>query len=74
MSLLSILLQLQKLKSTYIDGMLACVSDGQLYTHWDQTSAATGRLSSYQPNIQAIPKVPVTISGLNTSYIPGGLV
>ncbi|WAR22108.1 DPOLN-like protein [Mya arenaria] len=62
--------QLQKLKSTYIDGMLSCVRDGALYTHWDQTAAATGRLTSYQPNIQAIPKLPVTIGGLKTCFIP----
>ncbi|XP_041370905.1 DNA polymerase nu-like [Gigantopelta aegis] len=63
--------QLQKLKSTYVDGMLACVNDGYLRTHWDQTAAATGRLTSYQPNIQAIPKTSVTVTDYEISYIAG---
>ncbi|XP_013403383.1 DNA polymerase nu [Lingula anatina] len=57
--------QLQKLKSTYIDGMLAFVENGYLSTHWDQTAAATGRLTSTSPNIQAIPKLPVVLTGVN---------
>ncbi|XP_060581929.1 DNA polymerase nu-like [Ruditapes philippinarum] len=63
--------QLQKLKSTYIDGILSCVNDSYLTTHWDQTSAATGRLSSHHPNIQAIPKLPVTIKDHQTNFIVG---
>lgn len=61
--------QLQKLKSTYVDGILSCVTDGYLTTHWDQTSAATGRLTSHHPNIQAIPKLPVTIKNHETNFI-----
>ncbi|KAL8561162.1 hypothetical protein ACOMHN_054533 [Nucella lapillus] len=53
---------LVKLKSTYIDGMLECVRGGALFTHWDQTSAATGRLVSAHPNLQAIPKTPTTVT------------
>ncbi|XP_061189535.1 DNA polymerase nu-like [Saccostrea echinata] len=59
--------QLQKLKSTYIDGMMSAVVDGYLSTHWDQTSAATGRLSSHSPNIQAIPKTSSLISVNSTT-------
>ena len=55
-------LQVQKLKSTYVDGMMSAVVSGYLSTHWDQTSAATGRLSSHSPNIQAIPKTASSIS------------
>lgn len=54
--------QVQKLKSTYVDGMMSAVVSGYLSTHWDQTSAATGRLSSHSPNIQAIPKTASSIS------------
>ncbi|XP_053407727.1 DNA polymerase nu-like isoform X3 [Mercenaria mercenaria] len=63
--------QLQKLKSTYIDGILSCVSDSYLRTHWDQTAAATGRLTSHHPNIQAILKLPVTIKDHQTNFIVG---
>ncbi|XP_038071187.1 DNA polymerase nu-like [Patiria miniata] len=51
--------QLAKLKSTYIDGILDCIEDGYIHTSWEQTSAATGRLQSANPNIQNIPKQPV---------------
>ncbi|KAK2180438.1 hypothetical protein NP493_443g04021 [Ridgeia piscesae] len=54
--------QVQKLKSTYVDSLLGFVKDTQLYTHWDHTAAATGRLTSTDPNIQAIPKVPLQVA------------
>ncbi|OWF55047.1 DNA polymerase nu-like [Mizuhopecten yessoensis] len=63
--------QVQKLKSTYVEGMMSCVREGYISTHWDQTSAATGRLSSYQPNIQAIPKTSTVISDYTNNYIVG---
>ena len=47
---------LAKLQGTYIDGMIPLVeSDGQLRTTFHQTVAATGRLSSSDPNLQNIP-------------------
>ncbi len=48
---------LSKLKSTYLDGMLKLVnpSTGRLHTSFNQTVAATGRLSSSNPNLQNIP-------------------
>lgn len=55
-------LQVQKLKSTYVDSLLGFVKGTQLHTHWDHTAAATGRLTSTDPNIQAIPKVPLQIT------------
>ncbi|KAI0209399.1 DNA polymerase nu [Lamellibrachia satsuma] len=54
--------QVQKLKSTYVDSLLGFVKGTQLHTHWDHTAAATGRLTSTDPNIQAIPKVPLQIT------------
>ncbi|GFN75676.1 DNA polymerase i [Plakobranchus ocellatus] len=63
--------QLQKLKSTYVDGMMACVHNGTLTTHWDQTAAATGRLTSFGPNIQAIPKTAITITDYQQNYVIG---
>lgn len=48
--------QLQKLLSTYIDGLLQAIHpDGRVHTTFKQTIAATGRLSSTDPNIQNIP-------------------
>ena len=49
--------QLAKLKSTYVDALPALVnpSTGRLHTTYNQAGAATGRLSSSNPNLQNIP-------------------
>ena len=48
--------ELTKLKSTYIDALPALVAeDGRLHTTFYQAVAATGRLSSANPNLQNIP-------------------
>ena len=48
--------ELAKLKSTYVEGLLEAVeSDGRVYSELRQTGAATGRLSSANPNLQNIP-------------------
>jgi DNA polymerase I len=49
--------ELSKLKSTYADAMPALVraDTGRLHTSLNQTVAATGRLSSSNPNLQNIP-------------------
>jgi DNA polymerase-1 len=48
--------ELTKLKSTYIDALPALVApDGRLHTRFNQAVAATGRLSSVNPNLQNIP-------------------
>ncbi len=45
-----------KLRSTYADGLLREVeADGRIRTTLEQTVAATGRLSSRNPNLQNIP-------------------
>lgn len=63
--------KMQKLMSTYVDGMMSCVTNGSIMTHWDQTAAATGRLTSSQPNIQAVPKTVITVTDFQTTYVIG---
>ncbi len=49
--------QLSKLKGTYIDALphLVDAKTGRIHCTWGQTTAATGRLSSTDPNLQNIP-------------------
>src|SRR5262249_33266049 len=49
--------QLSKLKGTYIDAFPGLVHPrtGRIHTEWGQAVAATGRISSNNPNLQNIP-------------------
>jgi DNA polymerase-1 len=48
--------ELDKLRSTYVYSLIALVGpDGRLHGRFNQTGAATGRLSMEQPNLQNIP-------------------
>lgn len=48
--------ELTKLKSTYADALQNLIrEDGRIHTTYHQTGAATGRLSSNDPNLQNIP-------------------
>lgn len=49
--------QIQKLKSTYVDALPQMINKktGRIHTSYNQAVAATGRLSSNNPNLQNIP-------------------
>ncbi|PVH25876.1 DNA polymerase I [Sphingobacterium corticibacter] len=49
--------QMQKLKSTYVDALPTLINaeTGLIHTSYNQAVAATGRLSSTNPNLQNIP-------------------
>ena len=61
-----------KLKST-VDGLLKSVSDdGRIHTTFNQTVAATGRLSSTDPNLQNIPIRTEEGRRIRRAFIVGG--
>ncbi len=66
--------QLTKLKSTYLDALPATVSpeDGRIHTDFQQTVAATGRLSSTNPNLQNIPVRTEMGRDIRRAFIPEG--
>jgi len=48
--------ELTKLRGTYIEGLLKLIGDdGRIHTTLNQTTTATGRISSDSPNLQNIP-------------------
>lgn len=64
--------ELQKLKSTYIDALPLLVSKktGRVHTSFNQAVAATGRLSSTNPNLQNIPIRTARGREIRKAFIP----
>ena len=52
-----------KCNTTYVKGILQFCEGGKVETIWDQIAAVTGRLTSAEPNLQAVPKTDILISG-----------
>jgi DNA polymerase-1 len=63
---------LSKLKTTYIDALPALVraDTGRVHTDFNQTVAATGRLSSSNPNLQNIPVRTARGRKIREAFIP----
>ena len=66
--------QVTKLKSTYVDALPALVhpETGRVHTTFNQAVAATGRLSSANPNLQNIPVRTEEGRRIRKAFIPEG--
>jgi DNA polymerase-1 len=64
--------ELQKLKSTYVDALPAEVNPAtsRIHTSFNQTGAATGRLSSSDPNLQNIPVRTPRGEAIRRGFVP----
>ena len=64
--------QLTKLKGTYVDALPALIDarSGRLHTSFNQAGAATGRLSSSNPNLQNIPIRTALGREIRAAFIP----
>ncbi|MEX2203124.1 MAG: DNA polymerase I [Actinomycetota bacterium] len=65
--------ELDKLNSTYLEALPRQVDprDGRIHTTFNQTGAATGRLSSSNPNLQNIPVRGELGRKIRRAFIPG---
>jgi DNA polymerase-1 len=64
--------ELQKLKSTYVDTLPGRINrkTGRIHTSFNQAGAATGRLSSAEPNLQNIPVRTVRGEAIRAGFVP----
>ncbi len=63
--------ELEKLRSTYVDGYLPLIEvDGRIHTRFNQMAATTGRLSSDRPNLQNIPVRSDTGKTVRRAFVP----
>ncbi len=65
--------ELSKLKSTYVDALPRLVNPetGRVHTSYNQAVAATGRLSSSDPNLQNIPIRTELGRQIRRAFVPG---
>ncbi|MEX1047783.1 MAG: DNA polymerase I [Actinomycetota bacterium] len=65
--------ELDKLNSTYLEALPRLVDprDGRVHTYFNQASAATGRLSSSNPNLQNIPIRSELGRQIRRAFVPG---
>jgi DNA polymerase-1 len=66
--------ELDKLNSTYLEALPRLVDprDGRIHTSFNQAVAATGRLSSSNPNLQNIPVRSELGRQIRRAFVPGG--
>lgn len=57
--------KLNKIKSTYVEGILERHVNGVIYTSWLQFGTTSGRFSSREPNLQNLPRIKEEDSGLS---------
>jgi DNA polymerase-1 len=64
--------QLTKLKGTYVDALPALIdpATGRVHTSFNQSGAATGRLSSSNPNLQNIPIKTALGREIRAAFVP----
>lgn len=64
----------EKLRSTYVDALPRMIShsDGRIHTDYRQAVAATGRLSSNNPNLQNIPIRTEKGRQIRSAFVPRG--
>jgi DNA polymerase-1 len=63
--------QLTKLKGTYVDALPQLIgADGRLHTTFNPAGAATGRLSSANPNLQNIPVRTEQGRAIRAAFVP----
>lgn len=64
--------EIRKLKSTYVDALPSMINPitGRVHTNYMQTVAATGRLSSNNPNLQNIPIRTLRGKEIRKAFIP----
>ncbi len=62
----------EKLRSTYVDALPKMMSkaDGRIHTDYRQAVAATGRLSSNNPNLQNIPIRTAKGKQIRKAFVP----
>lgn len=66
--------QYAKLKSTYVDALpeMVLAETGRVHASFNQVVAATGRLSSSDPNLQNIPVRTEEGREIRSAFVPGG--